>query len=372
MAASSLTPHLVLFYTTATPTRPTYRRGILDCLCYPNGHVLQYSYRVRQIDPNLLSELPRGSHGAIIFVDEASKGQFVYYPLRRVRILDGLPADQAVRLGPRERVSLFLELADFIGYAPAHNPMQWNDRITPFDDIRRIQDGKPDYFIIKAIDIFTRASVAHLSAWEDVVSNVAKSHDLADAVFLNLENPQGFESGISLALKQGSHVPHYSVSPGEVYRLNMAVYEAKGRETRLKLTSSSDDLVQVNQPFQSVVSGLSQKSARISCRRTTESKFIALGIEVMEDSSATDSKNVVNSPNPTLLIKIGFSTSTLLCFLFLVALGAFFVSWDPDFVKEISSTEKFKLWGLAAKAAGAALLALAAWIGFRKLPSANS
>jgi len=373
VSESPLSPELVLFYTTALESRPTYRRGILDCLSYPNGHVLQYSYRMSQIQCELRGEsvLPRGSGGVIIYVDEARPHQYKYYPLRRVRVLSGLPADRQNTLTGRERVSILLELHEFVGYADTHNPTQWDERITPFDVLRKFSGTSPKFFVTRAADIFTKASVSELSAWEDVVTNLAGSHDLASAIFINLEHPQDFDTRRPLVLDKASDTPRYDVLPGEVYRLNMAVYDGKGRETKLKLTSSSDDLIQVNQPFQSVVSGLTQKSALIACKRSIEKRLVALSIEVVDDSQQAQ-KGMVNSPNPTLLMRVAVPRWTVVKFFVLVASGAFFVSWDPDLIKEIFGIPHFKLVGLIVKGAGAIFLALAAWIGFRKLPSASA
>jgi hypothetical protein len=262
-------------------------------------------------------------------------------------------------------------LHEFVGYAHTHGAAQWDERITPFDTLRRFSGTSPKLFVTRAADIFTKASVSDLSAWEDVVTNLAESHDLGSAIFINLEHPQDFDTRCPLVLDKTSDTPRYDVLPGEVYRLNMAVYGGKGRETKLRLTSSSDDLIQVNQPFQSVVSGLAQKSALIACKRSIEKKLVALSIEVVDDSPGAQ-KGIVNSPNPTLLVRVAVAWWTLVKFFLLVASGAFFVSWDPDLVKETFCTPHFKLVGLVVKGAGAILLAVAAWIGFRKLPSANA
>jgi hypothetical protein len=258
-----------------------------------------------------------------------------------------------------------------VAYADTRNPTQWHERIISFDSLRNLRGTSPEFFVTRAADIFTKASVSDLSAWEDIVTNLAASHDLASAIFINVEDPQEFDTRCPLTLDKTSDTPRYAVLPGEVYRLNMAVYDSRRRETRVKLTSSSDDLIQVNQPFQSVVSGLAQKSALIACKRSIEKRLVALSIEVVDDSGQTQ-KGIVNSPNPTLLVRVAVPRWTLVKFFLLVASGAFFVSWDPDLIKEIFCTPHFKFWGLIAKGTGAVLLAFAAWIGFRKLPSANA
>jgi hypothetical protein len=43
----------VYLYTTAGGTKLNYRRGILDALCYPNDHIIQYRYRLQEISPDV-------------------------------------------------------------------------------------------------------------------------------------------------------------------------------------------------------------------------------------------------------------------------------------------------------------------------------
>jgi hypothetical protein len=365
----ALTQEVVLLYTTAAEIRPTYRRGILDCLSYPEGHLLRYSYRFGQVHPDLRKQdgLPRGANAVIIFVDEATKGTYTYYPLRRVRILQGLPIKGA--LTDRERFEIFLELREFVAYAHLNDPTQWNERIAALDQVRNIRDDKPEFFLIRASDFFTAALVSPLTAWENIVTNISRSHDLANCVFLKLERPKEFDTQKPLQLEGSARIPQYAIRGGEVYSLDLAVYDAKRTEARLLLKSSSDDIVQVNQPFQSIVSGLAQKSAIVACRRTIERRLVALSVEVIEESPGASTKSIVTSPNPVLLLRVVVPKWTLALFVILVLFGTFLVSWDSEVVREISDTAAFRFWGIAAKSIGASALAIAAWIAFRKLPS---
>ena len=49
---------MLFIYTGADEKSPTYRRGILDALSYPAGHVMEFSYRVKYIEKSLHPKVP--------------------------------------------------------------------------------------------------------------------------------------------------------------------------------------------------------------------------------------------------------------------------------------------------------------------------
>jgi hypothetical protein len=361
-------PRIVLLFTAARTDKPTYRRGALDALAYPSGQIVRYSYRVGQIQKSLRSveQLPSDGAAVIVLVDEATDGAVTYFPLRRVKILDGLPFSAGQEPILRERRQLSLELGDFVAYAHTQNPRQWHARISEFDQAREITGNKPSFFVIQANDIFRATLPSVGTAWEDVVVNVSASHSLEQASFVRVEHPKSVETGADLPLTGAFDMKAYVLQPGSLSRLNFAIYSKDGRETKVQLKSSAEDLFTVNQPFQSVVSGVAEKRAYIACKRTVEDRTAILSLEVAGDSTDV---TVVNSPNPVFLIKTSVPLSKLLLFVALVLFGAFFVSWDPELVKQLWCTSHDKILGLLAKGVGAILLALAAWLAFRKLPS---
>src|SRR5271163_686834 len=175
-------PDVALFFTSAEDNKPTYRRGILDALCYPVGHVLQYSYRLHNIHPDLRPQEGKArttpTSGVIIFVDVeyppsdkapsgSSFSRVTYFPLRRVNIIRFPSLKPGQHLAERERASYFLELADFIEYKTSEQENQWHKKIAAFDSTRSFSGKNPQYFVIPGSDILA-SSTNTQTAWEDV------------------------------------------------------------------------------------------------------------------------------------------------------------------------------------------------------------
>jgi hypothetical protein len=158
-------PPKFLFLYTVADQSPTYRLQILNTLCYPSSHKLEFRYRVRQIEPSLCAN---GSHevdGVIVFVDVEPKkdlpyasgshlGGVTYFPLRRVKIRWTI--DSSIMLRPAERISFVVTLEDFVRYddTPSLDHRQWHDSVATFDSRRNFVGNKPRYFVISADDIF--------------------------------------------------------------------------------------------------------------------------------------------------------------------------------------------------------------------------
>jgi hypothetical protein len=213
-------------------------------------------------------------------------------------------------------------------------------------------------------------------AWEDLVRAVSKSSEFQSAVFLRLDHITPYAS--SRVSEQLHHYEDnrlvYRLAPGSMYRLNFSVFEnlsstaPPGKETRLKVLSGAKDILGAGQPFQSLVSGLVEKSTIINCKRTIENIITTLSILVDHEGS---SSALVNSPNPTLFVRVSVSRWTLFGFLACVFLGGFSVTVGTDFMKELCVTSHPVAMAAIAKVVGAVLLAAAAFLAFRKLPSGD-
>lgn len=370
-------PNFILIYTTANRAKPSYRQGILDALCYPNGHIIPYSYRRHHLEPDLLEKSRlSGRQAVIIFVDLDANRNVTYFPLRRVTI-NNIAFEAGTRQPPmpQERVTLSLSLEDFVEYKVSEGKDQWNERVRKFDDRRRIVSDKPAYFVIAGSDHFPRSGNSVAAAWESLVTTVAESAELRSAVFVRLDHMKPYDPGLKMSQSQikGDRFI-YRLLPGNIYSLNLCVFEriesnaGASAETKLKVLTSAKDALEAVQPFQSIVSGLVEKTTLIACKRTVED--IIATVTIFVDRGA-DLSAVVNSPNPTLFVRISVSWRTLVGFVACVVLGGFLVSIDKEFVKELAFTGCPAFWALGGKTVGAFLLATAAYLAFRKLPSAS-
>jgi hypothetical protein len=154
--------------------------------------------------------------------------------------------------------------------------------------------------------------------------------------------------------------------------LNLSVFEKftanvlAGKETKLEVSTSAKDILAADQPFQSVVSGLAEKSTLISCKRTIEHIVATITVRVDHQKS---SSALVNSPNPSIFVRISVSIWTLAAFLACVFVGGLAVSIDTDLIRELSIWCQPATLALLVKGFGALLLAVAAFLAFRKLPA---
>jgi hypothetical protein len=378
-----------LFYTSAEDWRPTYRRGILDALCYPEGHILQYSYRLHNIHPELRPSrdgaVGAPTNGVIVFVDvkyrESSEPttdktyeQVTYFPLRRVSITRFPSLQAGQQLAERERASYFLRLGEFVEYAPTEDERQWNTKIAAFDSARGFHGENPQYFVVPGKDVLLSSSNAQ-TVWEDVVTKLSKSARLSQATFMRIGPLREVGKTQDILPQSFAEERLYELRPGRVYRLNFSLFESGNRsrslpETVARIRSSSSGFLQVDQSYQSAVSGISERSALIACKRTTEETISVLSIEVGNTAEA-----VVNAPNPNLLVRLSLPSYILRVFVTLIFFGGFLVSLDDKVVSEMSLlfgdfvTKYPEFWTLCCKLAGAVCLAVAGWLTFRELPS---
>jgi hypothetical protein len=357
---------MLLFYTGAEERNPTYRRGILDCLSYPSGHMLNFSYRRQYIQPALLAQDLSGQTAVIVFVDLDADGVATYMPIRVAEVVKHSPFEGAPA---RERIGFTFRLGDFVTYPDnIGDPQRYRHaQLAPLD-AQRIVGGHLDFFVIQADFVPDSSSTA--TAWESLVAAVARSAKLRDAIFVKLEL-RNLESPGSPPLDAVGDQQVYQVRPGTVYALELSVYKnlpaggGPAAEARITLSRSSE-LLEVGQPFQSVVSGLAQQTALISCRRTIEKNLVALGVTTEEPVA-----NVVNTPHPFFLLRISLPWQDFVLIVAFVFLGSFLVALDKDSVAGVLPlfAAQAAFLSVVAKWFGAACLALAAFLGLRKLPS---
>ncbi len=363
---------LVFLYTALT--RASYRRGLFDALSYPPEHVVSYCYRKRNIRPSL-PEL-EGRQGLIIYVDLSEANEVTYFPTRFVTIQQPrIPEGSISQALERERIYLPLRLGRFVEYKPGGDKGQWHEVVKGFDSLREIagsKPGTPKYFVIGGRNQFTALAGSERTAWEDLVSKLSESSGLRAGRFLRIDDIK-FASRESKAvgrIPKGERLA-YDLRPAQIYRLDFSVYERSDEktETKITVTTSSSELLTIDQPFQSVVSGLVEKSALIACKRTTEKALATISLAVSESTESQPGK--VNSPSPVLFVQISYSKWVILLFLAAIIVGTFLVSLDFETVREYLPC-KPHAWTTAFKLVGAGFLACAAWLVFRRLPSGRS
>ena len=358
----------VYFFTTAADTKPTYRRGILDLIAYPPGHIIQFSYRRSDIHRSVLSTEREHvfKNGVVVFVDtERDKPQEgTYVPLRWVEILRIYPpASQSHE--PEDRIKFFLQIGSYVEYSGGARLGQWDGVLKALDKVRQREAEGQRYFVVSGENLVgTKVPSDHVG-WERLVRALSDSSRFRDAVFIRLHPLASFRTAArEVKLRPYRDGPRaYVLRPGQDYQLDFDVFIKTVRTAAPRVTlTCSGEIIKTTKPFQSVVSGLVKQYAILSCKRTIEEAESALSVEIGEPVA-----DVVNTPNPVFLLKIDVSRRILVAFIVLVFMGSLLVSSDKDALAVFNCSPD--LWVWLAKIAGSALLAWAAYLGFRKFPS---
>lgn len=391
-------PPFVFFYTTAGGAKLPYRRGILDALCYPTEHVIRYHYRISELSPEVTNLAGRTNVPAlIVFVDSLKKAsseesgarawEINYFPLRLCEI-SRIPS--IAQRPSHARVEFSLKLGQFVRYKSAGTKEQWHSRIAQFDSQRLISaTDKPSYFAVIGSDLFTTTeSVDVGDDWETMIRFVSQSEQMKNAVFMKLSRPQLRQTRMR-RLREFLEIPApsivtkdvppytegslttYTVRPAREYRIDITIYDSPytttglGQHSGLEIKSSSDQ-VYLAQPFHSIVSGLLERSAILSFKRTTEPLLTTLAFTV------TDTKDNTTTNNPVLHLYITPYILITLLFLVLVFFGSLSVSLDIEAFKTFASEDLAHFLYAVTKISGSFMLVWAAYIAYKILPKTTA
>jgi hypothetical protein len=385
--------NVIYLFTSVPPTRPNYKRGVLDALCYPGGHQMELSYKKRDISPVVFEKRTdfKGRSGFLVFVDYKHEGDHVFIPIRRIRVENIYPAEEAEQYVDTTRIYVRVELGELILFNGRSN-----------DEIRKLS-GRPQkggsasqYYVLADRDFSpSNDGRSQRDIWDDLVEHVAQAESLKGCVFLATGPVQAFvsESDCEFAPYRGRKKA-YSLRPNSTYKLSLRVFDKRhdADSTQEIVVRSSSDLLTISQPFPTAIGGPTDHFALIVCKRTVESTLATLVIDVTSRASADEGSerdgpvpssgvlcayepsakqeplSGVICAKPRYLLSISVSQSVLWGFILLVFVGIFLTGASKDFFQDLCFAQP-AIWGLLSKLAGAVCLSGAAYLGFRKLPS---
>jgi hypothetical protein len=377
--------NLIYLFSSAPPERPTYKRGVLNALCYPKGHQLELSYQKSYFQPPLFeSRVSLGNRkGVFVFVDYKPESDHEFIPIRFVNIVDVAPKEEATRYLDTTRVHVRIELDDLILYDP-----KWNSGIAalpgrPKPHVSGSPGGRGYYYVIEGRNPFPQLSeVSQRDIWDQITGKVARAKSLSDCVFLSTSYLRPFRDGSSCDLRPyGKEQKAYHLEPNNIYRLDLRVYYPNPLLTGLQreiLVRSSSDVLSVSQPF-ATAHGTEDHSVLIACKRTIESSLATLVVDVSAKNGAVGSSQNfgqlaaatdVVAAKPLYLLSIEPSRLVVCWFVILIFLGFLLTSTSKEFYSDWVCFPT--IWAVVSKTAGAFCLAWAGFLAFKKLPSGGS
>jgi len=337
------------------------------------------SYQRKYIAPELLRpNALRDRRAALVFLDRV-KGEgsqpppdHHFIPIRSVRVVDATSAL------PSNRVELTVELLSLIvpNDLSESSIRSLSQRPVPYRT--GALPGKHYYFVLEDDPVLAQpnALLSEPDTWEKLAGLVKSSQTLSDAVIISLSHLRNYGEGRDCTLRvKGSGVV-YALRPNTIYELVLRVFDLAAL-TSLSIRSSSD-LIAVTQAFPTTIGGLGTYRVILSCKRTLESSLAGIFVDVGDVASDGSLRSVgakLLNAKPVYLANVSPAAPLLVAFIFVVFFGFLFSSLSKEFFDE---SPRFALGmasenvALVAKVAGAVLLAVAAWLGFRKLPSGGS
>jgi hypothetical protein len=379
--------NLLYLFSSASPDRPTYKRGVLDVLCYPKGHQLEFSYRKNYLQPPLFDQRAslKGARGAIVFVDSkrflspAPEHRFI--PIRFVNIMEVSPKEEAKAYRDATRIYVRVELQDLISF-----DSRWDSEIKalkgrPIPPSDTVVGGRDYFYVIKGKDLFPRTcDFSQRDVWDQLVEVAATATTLKNCVFLSTEHPRPYLEPSPYLPLLGAKRKAYHLKPNSIYLMDLRVFEPRTSAGFPQIeVKSSSDLIAVSSPFATAIGGPADHSVLIVCKRTIESSVATLVVDVLAkvvtDSSgqnvgqATAPIDVI-AAKPQYLLSIEPSNVVKWSFVILIFAGFSLTSTSKEFWGDwVCWPERF---AVASKVVGAICLAWAAFLAFRKLPSGGT
>lgn len=386
--SSSSNDNLIYLFSSAPPDRPDYKRGVLNALCYPAGHLLKLNYRRDYFQPSLFDgrERLRGRRAVFVFIDYralTATNDHDFIPIRFLRLLDVSPKEEAENYLETTRVYIRVELGEFIFSTPTSST-----EIGSIPDRPRPYNGNPGekrnyFYVVEGANKFSQPNrLSQQDTLDHMIQRVAKSDSLSSCVFLSTGNVQPFKNGKPVCglVEYGEEQKAYRLQTNNIYRLDLRVFDPKrasGSRYEIAVRSSSD-FIAVSQPFSIALGGPIDHSALLVCKRTTESTLATLEVEVkgVRTSAGGEDRTLpgnalgdVIAAEPVYLLDIRPAKWVLPAFVILVFVGVLSTSTSPEFFKEFEFLCYPQSLALVCKTLGAGALAAAAYLAFRKLPS---
>ena len=380
---------MIYLFSSVPPDRPAYKRGVLDALCYPSGHRMEISYQRRYVAPLLIdrrSEL-REQPAAFVFVDYNAQADHNFVPIRRAKILGFGPKEDAALYSATSRFYVQLELGELIHFdeplneaikSIAGRPVPYREQARPGDYFYMLEAGDvlPQHNILSQRDI-----------WDGLVEKASHSKSLTNCIFLSTGHIRKHSDGDACLITAfGLEDLAYRILPNTVYKLNLRIYDRRKASigTQEIVVRSSSDLLSVSQAFPTTLGGSAEYSVVIVCKRSIERSVAALILDVRElmtarapgdrdeaGQAAGEPTSDVICAKPQYLLSISPPRLLVVVFVIFVFFGILLTSTSKEFFDALNCVRSV-LWAPLAKVLGAASLASAAYIAFRKLPSGGS
>jgi hypothetical protein len=393
---------MLLFFSSGL--RPGYMRNVLDCLCYPPGHVIHFRYRNGLIEFDSTTERNVVSaecskafgvtDGLIVYADSTDfpEGEkydpddpvydFTFFPVRFVEALPPIEHGNwsyiPLVLGPYPRYA-------YVGTKPVDHA-DFNNAILSMEDRpRRMGHSAGEGRFVKRVDLNVEAMVLKADpqdlhdAWEATVTEIGETSRFKDkALFYRLDHlfeakedwPRLIDEKPAYQLKKIEPVYHselvqciYSVRADVDFRLRVITHQGKnllphGPSINLVadpaiFTGETNGRLFVDSPY-------NEESLFLRSKRATESALTAIEL------GAKGGPETMLAARPRFLIKVDpLFTQYLLWIAVVLALGQLLLAVNQDILNLLNIGNP--IWIAVGKVLGFFLTLVGVGLAFRKM-----
>lgn len=390
---------IIVIATSTPPDRPAYRRDLLSCLCYPNGTSVRFSYRMRWIEESLMKRWiehhrsktlhqVRNIPALIVFCDiPASPEQdFKFLPLRYAHFEGFEPPEILERAALDAQIAVRFKLDRFVYFVPSEIEKQ----LEMWQTWMLSHVGKHPHPVSPENITTTRTNLVFAAnrfqegleepeetSWVRLSEQISAARTMQECSLFRLigiyeASSPSRQKHVRIRERYGHRC--YVLEAGKSYIINLQFYldGGKARLPKSLTTRVSTKAILLSSPLIKNI-GLSTEVEIIANTSKVYSGEIAT--LVIEDAVDKD-KDIPHMARAEFVVLLR-PERWLPLIVLLVAFGTFFTSVSPEMVGDILTllhastviTKDTALLAYFIKGAGSVLVAVGAFLGFRKLPS---
>jgi hypothetical protein len=376
-------PILQLFVAAPSPAarRPYYKRDVLNLCTYPVNSRLNLAFKKKWIPDSVLAKIDLTSSvlaesmALVIYceeqTDKSSGAIYCFHVVRKARLLRAIDNGIAV--------TFELDLQAFV--APEVSTSDVHQQLVAQST------EHPNYLRIDATRADPRAKFVRLTAdnlrlrestdWNEVVQRLTDLNGISDSLFFIATDSMAYQQPLfPLGARQSSRGDRTEATIRRGGEISLQLYAVPGdkMQFRAPTTTLSDSVGRVSGP---------------EIRQYGNGYFLLYYVNVKSGwdddramfriciSSDTSGDIIFGSPEIAVHLKVKARLWMIIAIVALLGLGGFLTSLDKETMQsilELITPDKamaesiVKSWFLTLKIFGPRLIALGAFLGFRKLP----
>jgi hypothetical protein len=384
---------IIVIATSIPAHRPAYRRDLLNCLCYPTGTSVRFSYRKRWIETQLLerwiAEQQSSSHRSspalpalIVFCDipEQPDEHYSFLPLRYAHFESFEPLNILERADPDIHIAVRFKLGHFVNFAPT-NPealrktwqawMLSQEGKYPLPNIHSLHEPGKTTLVFTATNFTVGQEELEDVSWVRLSEQISQARTMQDCSLFRIMGVYNVTSRSEKPTKIRTQYGHscYMLEASKSYIIRLQFYLDPGKAhlPRTLRTHASTDSLTMSEPLIKNIGLSTEAEIIVNASKVLSTEMATL---VIED---TDSNTHMARAELVVLLKPERWLPLVVLF---IALGTFLASASSDMVIDIATL--FHAHNLlppdataiayTLKGIGSALVALGAYLGFRKIP----